>query len=418
VSGSGNVPAQAAQVIEKSAFRPDVWVTNLIAARILPWQNLPGQAAYFSNESFKKAWTQVSNKTGPELRQSHSSVVMPDGSIVLMGGNNARLNTPDVWRSTDYGATWMLMTANAEWSARSGHSSVVMPDGSIIFMGGSDETKSPYKNDTWRSTDYGRTWVLVNESSGWSARSKSSTVVLPDGSIVLMGGYSSIKSQGTPYNDTWRSTDYGRTWVLVNGSSGWPAGSGYRSVVMPDGSIVLMNGITSNTVTASGNGNEVWRSTDRGATWTQMTAHAEWTPRYGQSCVVMSDGSIILLGGEDGHGNTNDVWRSTDRGATWTQITTNAGWNLHYGHSSVVLPDGSIVVVDDEFRSNVWRLQPAGPGLWQKEPGEDVPVDLSPSSLNGGPETASSIALVFDKKTRSPVESLYCSITQFFGASC
>jgi len=150
-----------------------------------------------------------------------------------------------------------------------------------------------------------------------------------------------------------------------------------------------------------------------------MTAHAEWSPRFGQSCVVMPDGSIIVTGGENGHSNLNDVWRSIDYGRTWTQITTNAGWNFHYRHSSVIMPDGSIVVIDDEFRSSVWRLQPAGPGLWQKETDGVVPVSLSPSSLNAGPEgTSSHIEQVFDKQNRSPVESLYCSIIELFGGKC
>ena len=42
----------------------------------------------------------------------------------------------DVWRSTDDGSTWTQMTASAGWSPRTGHSSVVMPDGSIMLMGG------------------------------------------------------------------------------------------------------------------------------------------------------------------------------------------------------------------------------------------------------------------------------------------
>ena len=62
-----------------------------------------------------------------------------------------------------------------------------MPDGSIVLMGGYD-SGSP-KNDTWRSTDNGATWTQVNASAGWSARYAHSSVAMPDGSIVLMGGY-------------------------------------------------------------------------------------------------------------------------------------------------------------------------------------------------------------------------------------
>jgi len=57
----------------------------------------------------------------------------------------------------------------------------------------------------------------------------------------------------------------------------------------------------------------------------------------------------------------NDAWRSTDNGATWTQIATNAGWSARTGHSSVALPDGSIVLMGGTGGKNdVWRLATAG----------------------------------------------------------
>ena len=73
---------------------------------------------------------------------------------------------------------------------------------------------------------------------------------------------------------------------------------------------------------------DVWRSTDNGATWTQMKPWdaTGWSGRFGHSSVVMPDGSIVLMGGIDGSVK-NDVWRSTDKGATWTQVTANAGWS-------------------------------------------------------------------------------------------
>ena len=77
----------------------------------------------------------------------------------------------DVWRSTDKGATWTLMTANAGWSGRNDHSSVAMPDGSIVLMGGYSN-----KNDVWRSVDKGATWTLMTANAGWSARSVHTSV--------------------------------------------------------------------------------------------------------------------------------------------------------------------------------------------------------------------------------------------------
>jgi PKD repeat protein len=255
----------------------------------------------------------------------------------------------DVWRSTDNGLTWTRVIANAAWSPRYGHRSVVVPDGSIVIIGGL--TGAGNKNDSWQSWDSGVTWTNITGSPGWRARSGHTCVALSDGSIVLMGGYTT-----TQVNDTWRSVDNGITWSLMNASSGWTARSDHTSVAMPDGSIVLMGG--------SGNNNNVWRSTDKGATWTQMTAGAEWSVRYAHNSVAVPDGSIVLIGGYDTTPK-KDVWRSTNNGATWTNITGSPGWSARSHLSSVAMRDGSIVLMGGYagtgiYNNNVWRLNPVG----------------------------------------------------------
>ena len=111
--------------------------------------------------------------------------------------------------------------------------------------------------------------------------------------------------------------------------------------------------------------NDVWRSTDNGATWTQITASAEWVGRYSHTSAAMPDGSIVLIGGFTPNGIMNDMWRSTDNGATWTQVNASAGWTVRWGHTSVAMPDGSIVLMggygeDATFKNDVWRFQSTG----------------------------------------------------------
>jgi len=287
-------------------------------------------------------------------RTGFSSVAMPDGSIVLMGGswNYSVGNKNAVWRSTDNGATWMLVNASAGWSARSAHSIVAMPDGSIVLMGGIDG--SGEKNDTWRSTDYGATWTQMTGSAEWSARYSHTSVAMPDGSIVLMGGRGySLK------NDVWRSTDNGATWTQMSAYAGWSGRAAHSTVAMPDGSIVLTGGWA-----ASREKNDTWRSTDGGNVWTLMNASAGWSARSAHSIVAMPDGSIVLMGGIDGSGEKNDTWRSTNNGVTWTRMNASAGWTARFFHSSVAMPDGSIVLMggyDNSYnlKNDVWRFIPA-----------------------------------------------------------
>jgi len=320
----------------------------------LSLKNPIGWAWYFGDENFTVPWTLVNASAGWTARWSHSSVAMPDGSIVLLGGADTDGYKNDVWQSTDNGAMWTQVNASAGWTARYFHSSVVMPDGSIVLLGGADT--DGYKNDVWRSTDNGTTWRRVNASAGWTARWSHSCVVMPDGSIVLMGGYDT----GGYKNDTWRSTDNGATWAQVNTSAGWTARYGHSSVMIPDGSIVLMGGYDT-----GGYKNDTWRSTDNGATWAQVNASAGWTARYGHSSVVIPDGSIVLTGAIDTDGYKNDVWRSTDNGTTWRRVNASAGWTARYGHHSVAMRDGSIVLTGgwdgkNPRKNDVWQFISVG----------------------------------------------------------
>ena len=238
-------------------------------------------------------------------RVGRSIVKMPDGSIVLMGGQDITGLKNDVWRSTDNGASWTLQTAGAEWSARRMTSSMTMPDGSIVLVGGQDITG--LKNDVWRSTDNGASWILVTDNAPWSARRGPSIIVMMDGSIILMGGADSTSYK----NDVWRSMDRGASWTLVTNNAPWSERANQKSVAMPDGSIVLMGGSDSSSYK-----NDVWRSTDNGSSWTPVTNNAPWSARDRFGCVAMPDGSIVLMGGSDSSSFKNDVWRLVTAGSS------------------------------------------------------------------------------------------------------
>jgi subtilisin family serine protease len=315
-----------------------------------------GWAWYFGDESYSAPWTRATPGALWTGRSSHTTVGMPDGSIILAGGESGPgVYGNDVWRSADGGATWTLAALHAGWSARSGQSSLAMPDGSVLLMGGYGGT---FSNDVWRSTDGGITWTQITAHAGWPARSGQACVVATDGSLVLTGGYN-----GSWLNDTWRSVDNGLNWSRVNAGAGWSARSRMSSVALPDGSILLMGGGQSEGSAPATGTNDVWRSADKGATWTRVTADAGWPARSGQGTVAMADGSIVLAAG-NGTSYNNDTWRSTDKGATWTLLAADAGWPARSGLGMAAMPDGTIVVTggcsSSGCMNDVWRLPTAG----------------------------------------------------------
>ncbi len=78
--------------------------------------------------------------------------------------------------------------------------------------------------------------------------------------------------------------------------------------------------------------NDVWRTRD-GANWELVTAQAEWSPRPGHQCVVLSN-QFVLFGGFGlsldpndpfAPANPMDVWVSKT-GKNWVQVS-DSPWN-------------------------------------------------------------------------------------------
>jgi len=256
--------------------------------------------------------------------------------------------------------TWTQMTGAASWSARNGHAVVTLPDGSVVLTGGVDGPWG-WRNDAWRSTDQGATWTQMTASGGWPTRYSHASCVLADGSIIIAGGWGD-GNPGSRLNDVWRSTDQGATWTRMTAAPGWTARESLCAVALADGSMVIAGGNGS-----GGPFNDVWRSTDQGATWTQMTAAAEWPGRAYAGCVALSGDRILVMGGlVSGGEGKNDIWASDDYGATWAELTTQNPWTARSGFATAVLPDGSIVVMGGMQQSggsrlnDVWRSRDNG----------------------------------------------------------
>ncbi|WP_292368417.1 hypothetical protein [Methanoregula sp. UBA64] len=316
-----------------------------------------GRAWYFGDEPYTTPWTwQASNPWGDEGNKA-AVVSLQNGYIVAMAENGDVKNK--VWMSENMGKNWTVQTDNAGWSSQADQPAVALSDGSIILMTGTQYPKY-FSNSVQRSTDQGKTWIRQTGYPDWHQRAGFSAVALSDDSIVLMAGYN--PDSGTWVKDVWRSTDKGATWKQQTSDSGFPTRNDAPAVALSDGSIVVMGGVGNTGSMPSKN--DVWRSTDKGVTWTQQTASAEWSPRHGGSAVALPDDSILLIGAENETASFKEVWRSADKGKTWVQVSASTEWGQGSPRdSAIVMPDGSVVLINRPgvgFTYGVWRLETAG----------------------------------------------------------
>ncbi|MGW8779473.1 RICIN domain-containing protein [Streptomyces sp. NPDC055796] len=137
---------------------------------------------------------------------------------------------------------------------------------------------------------------------------------------------------GTRKNGLWRSTDHGATWSQVSSfpvKDGASSGAGISFVTYgPAGSKTVYVGVADRSTS-------LYRSTDGGSTWQAVPGQP--TGQMPQHGVLSGDGSLYLtyanaLGPNGVTGGT--VWKHTPAGGTWKNTSPSQG---NYGFSGVAV---------------------------------------------------------------------------------
>jgi len=169
--------------------------------------------------------------------------------------------------------------------------------------------------------------------------------------ILLVGGIGLLVSSlvftvqktfvvETLLNSSIQSDNEGKKWAGVASVPGWTPRAGHAAVALGVNKVLVVGG-------AKGM-SDVWEGTydpekkDWSATkkWKQKTASAAFGSRTGHAVVRMSDGKLILVGGRDfaDGQDKNDVYESTNDGATWTKVAHAGDFGARRGHSLLVVP--------------------------------------------------------------------------------
>ena len=148
---------------------------------------------------------------------------------------------------------------------------------------------------------------------------------------------------------------------------------------------------THNTWYAGSISGGVWKTTDAGASWTTLTENLS---TLNVCCLVMasSNHDVMYMGTGEGFGNIdglsgNGIWKTTNRGTTWTQLANTANSNFSNVTRMVVDPnDANIVLAATSAgtSSGIWKSTDGGTN-WNKVYSGAAPVeDLIANPLKFG----------------------------------
>ncbi|MFY0605310.1 MAG: glycosyl hydrolase [Cyclobacteriaceae bacterium] len=230
-----------------------------------------------------------------------------------------------VWKTTDAGNSWENIS-DGFFGGSIGAIAVSEWDPNVIYVGGGEKTvrgnvSSGY--GAWKTVDAGKTWEMIGlpqskHISRIRIHPKNADLVY----AAVMGDlYKSSNERGI-----YKSKDGGATWNKVLFAN---ADAGFVDLIIdPNNPRVLYASSwrirrTPYSLESGGDGSALWKSTDGGDNWTNISAN-EGLPKgiWGISGItvspVNSDRIWTIIENKDG-----GVFRSDDAGITWKKVNSD-----------------------------------------------------------------------------------------------
>ena len=226
-----------------------------------------------------------------------------------------------VWKTTDGGSNWKNIT-DKYFGGSIGAVAVAPGDNNVLYVGEGENTLRGNEienlNGIWRSDDAGRTWRNIGLKN---TRHIAKIIVHPrdpNTAWVAVIGHSFGPSEA---RGIYKTTDGGKTWKKVLYINNLTAASDIT--MEPGNPNVLYAGMwhvlrTPYSMESGGEGSSLWKSTDGGETWTNISTK-KGLPKgiWGIVCIAVSannpDKIFAMIENQMG-----GLYISNDGGETWT----------------------------------------------------------------------------------------------------
>jgi photosystem II stability/assembly factor-like uncharacterized protein len=230
-----------------------------------------------------------------------------------------------VWKTTDGGRSWENIS-DGFFGGSIGAVEVAKSDPNVIYVGGGEKTlrgnvSSGY--GVWKSEDAGKTWKSVGlEKSRHVPRIR----IHPNNPEIVYAAVLGNIYKPTEERGIYKSTDGGTTWrktLYVNEQSG-----AVDLVMDPNNPRILFASTwrakrTPYSLSSGGDGSALWKSTDSGETWNEVSKN-EGFPKdtLGIIGVTVSPKNSDRVWAIVEHKEKGGLYRSEDGGEKWTQVNS------------------------------------------------------------------------------------------------
>jgi YVTN family beta-propeller protein len=333
-----------------------------------------------------------------QARGFANAVLLADGRVLVSGGfgSSPTLNTAEVY---DPATGSFTPTGNLN-NGRSHHTGTLLPDGTVLIAGGraingptnvvlaSAEIFDPAANSG--------VGAFTSIGSMNSPRDKHTATLLPNGTVLLTGGFVSFLATVTASNSSAEIFDPATTTFTLTGSMS-VARAQHTASLSPDGSVLVAGGVPdTGATTPSSPTAEIFNP----ATGTFTVTGSMTMQRELAGALVLLNGNPLISGGDDGVNTTanEEIYYSTAAAAPLIVTTTS-------------LPNG---IVNQAYRRILLQQGGVGSLTWALTSGA-LPAGMTLGSngiLTGTPTATGSFPFTVQvADSSSPQKTASASLT-------
>lgn len=247
-----------------------------------------------------------------------------------------------VWKTTDSGATWQPVSTNVFKTSSVGALAIAPSNPDVIYAGTGERDirgNISHGDGVYKSLDGGKTW----EHAGLrDCQTISRLVVHPtDPNTVYAAAFGHVYGKNSE-RGVYKTTDGGKTWSHILFES--PLAGAVHITMDPKDPNTLLVATweawrTAYTMNSGGPGSKIYKSTDGGANWTDIS-RSEGLPKGTLGKIGLTISPVdskrywALVEAEDG-----GLYRSDDAGKTWTLVNSDRNWRQRAWYYTHVYAD-------------------------------------------------------------------------------